>query len=413
MGVCVKRGVIACLLVVALGPAAVACRAQDRQAEPPKPVFPQLFPHPTGRNGYEEIVMAADLAVAAASRKDLWMPGVTLSEMRAAMKDPDNVRAIALLGAGLKKPIQSPRTTLTYSTTLPDLAGMRALGRLLARDMHVRFADGRNIEAIADLRDGLSLATVLHGETLIGSLVAIAIDAIVVTEFARHLDYLSARDCDRALDVIKAWRRLPDPTTLALESERRLILANLQAMKSDPRPLRELLSASLESEDPNGPDAQARATLRALLQDPAGLSRTLDQVAIRTNGYFARAYAEIRKPAWERQPISVVEDQTPAGKIAGMLLPALTMAADKFVSADARVRLLGVHIVLRRFLWEFGKLPASLDELAVGSLAVDPYSGKPILYKRLTDRTYELSSIGSEGPEGRKAITLPPVPMTP
>src|SRR5437016_4931536 len=69
-----------------------------------RPLFPQIFPNPTGMNGFEEIVQAGELAQK--SKPDAVIgSGVTLAEKRRVVNERHNRQALALLRAGLAKPL--------------------------------------------------------------------------------------------------------------------------------------------------------------------------------------------------------------------------------------------------------------------------------------------------------------------
>ena len=197
----------------------------------PEAVFPKLFPQPTGDNGYEEIVQAGDLVRASTLAQAATNTGATLRQRRDALADPEVARALSLLRRGLAKPIRSPRATVTAGTPFPDLAPLRGLARLLAVYQYVALADGRTADAIGALRDGLRLAQTVKGEVLIGGLVGVAVETIVLTRLARHLDQMTARDCDRLVALSREYLAAPDAAINALESERRFQLAAIESIR--------------------------------------------------------------------------------------------------------------------------------------------------------------------------------------
>src|SRR5262245_50012062 len=86
-------------------------------AEPPKPIFGQLFERPTGQNGYEELVLAVDALRSSrlflAAEQVMGSGQEVLALDRRLFQDPPVVRALALLQRGLNKPIGSPHGQLT------------------------------------------------------------------------------------------------------------------------------------------------------------------------------------------------------------------------------------------------------------------------------------------------------------
>src|SRR5579871_6835274 len=134
---------IAGLLLFLIGASAALPAYAQAPTPPQPPLLQRLFPQPTGLNGYEDFVMAADL-IRDNKAFDEATDGnnTTLAVRRRALADPACARALALLREGLKKPIASPRTQMDETTVLPELTWFRALGRLLMVEQYVLLADG-------------------------------------------------------------------------------------------------------------------------------------------------------------------------------------------------------------------------------------------------------------------------------
>ena len=63
---------------------------------------------------------------------------------------------------------------------------------------------------------------------------------------------------------------------------------------------------------------------------------------------------------------------------------------------EARLRLLAIHAAILRYRWERDQVPASLADLNLGDLAIDPFTGQPLTYEPL-GRKYRLASAGDKG----------------
>lgn len=383
------RHLTLCLALLSV-PAVHALAASAPQGE--ASVFPKLFPRPTGANGYEEIVMAADLAAAAEARMVLMGPDVTLTDLRAALRDPERIRAIELLRAGLRKPISSPARPQSPDALQPELPHLRSLARLLAANIRAAFADGRNADALGYLSTGLRLAAALHGETLIASLVGVAVHSIVLRTYARYLTQLSANDCDRLLEVVRSMRRLPDPARLALEAERRHVASRISSLRRDASALREYLGQS-----------EGAAQLPEL-PDQRALDAFVSQVLTEINFAFSQRIAESARPRWQRKAsLSEEGGRTVGSAFVAVLLEPLAAAMTRFDWARTELQLLGVHAAIRRYAWEHQRLPSSLEELRLGEMTVDPFTGKPLVYRVTGQPTYEVYSAGTEGTaDGRR-----------
>jgi len=387
----------ASLRVLLAAPLLLASPAPAQDVPAWQPSFPRLFPSPTGPNGYEDLVMAADLAHVV-ERNHLPEQGETLSDVRRAVASPEWRRARALLTSGLTKPVRSPRQRVSFSTEFPELAGMRSVARVLAREIRVRFADGRVAEAIASLRDGLRMATLIQGETLIGGLVGVACSAIVLKEFRSHIGQLAVQDCERTLSVVREWLRLPDGEVPAVLAERDTMIRQLLDARADPAEAGKVARAFLGDEElERDPDEQPEL-VRRLLSDPVARAAALDEAVRKLEAHYARVLEGLRKPFWQRRPVELEPDGSLSGKLCETLVPVLSKVGEKYAFLRADVQHLGVEAAIRRFVWERDRAPGSLGDLDLGEMAISPVTGEPFAYQRTGERTYELPLPRPAGP---------------
>jgi hypothetical protein len=399
---CRWRWILFALLVCRL-----PCLGQDEAPTPPTstpppplpPAFGQLFPEPSGHNGYEEIVLAGDLARASQTIGPAMKATATLAQKRRALADPGNARALALLRQGLAKPIHSPWQT-DLSTPRPDFALIRQLARLLSIQQYVLLADGRTGQALDCLRDGLRLGYVVKSDAIIGALVGVAVDAIVLRQMARHLEQLGARDCDRLVALTREYLSSPDPTLAALEMERQAALSTL-SREWFPVTGQPVTGQPVTGQEGGGnaPPPEVRALeneLRAVLgADPAAAEALRARVEQRVNAAYDRQIAALRLPYWKRaEEPPWPADGSLAERLTWVVLPPLSQASTKFTHVRAQVQLLGVQAAIRRYRWEHDRPPDSLAELGLGSLLLDPFTGQPLRYERTGASTYDVYSAG-------------------
>ena len=382
------------------------CSAQD---QPPKTNFSIVITRPTGNNGYEELVMATDVlrtskeANTASGSSDL-----TLRQKRDILAIPVVQRALDLITAGLNKPVSSPREQMDENTVFPELAGFRQLSRILMMKLYVELADGRVSSAIDTLRTGLSLGYAIQFDTLIGGLVGIAIDGIMLKRSAMAVDQASVKDCNALISLARQWMALPDPAIKIFEAEKFFETGILKKHKNN---VNQLASALLDA--PGTPD---NADLKGqLLADPQGTAAAVDSAVLKVEEHFDYLISELKKPMWQRKIGEIKHDNSLGGKLAELITPVTSRVNDRFAQDQAMVQLLGVHAAIRKYRWENDKLPNSLEEMKLGDLAVDPFNGKLLSYKRIDDRTFELYSIGpverdDAGMEtgSRKRVSLQP-----
>ncbi|HEU4754297.1 MAG TPA: hypothetical protein VFU47_14400, partial [Armatimonadota bacterium] len=318
---------------------------------------------------------------------------------------------------GLAKPIYSPREELGFTTLLPELSGFRRLGRVLAMQQYVALADGRTSEAIGLARVGMRLGQVVQTDTLISGLVGVAISAICIHPLAGHLDQLSARDCEQLYQVCLEWLRMPDPYLHAIEAERSGMRQSLaEVRKKGPEFF--IQSLGFDQLDPKDPKApayqQAIAEVRRMEQTPQQLDAFLGDVAAQLDRHYERLIAEARKPVWQRENVEFQQDASLAGRCAEFLVPAMTHVSNVYTREQAKVRLLACHAAIRRYRWEHDRLPASLEELSLAELAVDPFTGSMVRYEPRGTR-YRLVSAGpvasadnAEAVDGRAPVSVVP-----
>ncbi len=362
-------------------------------------VFEQLFPNPTGQNGIEDIVRACDILKNSAAYRSTEGAGndfntLTLSEKRQFLADPGVQSAFNLFHAGLKKQVRSPHEKLDDETLLPEVALYRMLARAVTVQIYVDFADGKVTQAITDFADLLRFSYIIHTDTLINGLVAIAIDAIALKIVTERLDQLSARDCERLIAIVNDWLKSPDPGIAILSRERIMTMSLLDKYRGQPAKLVNLL-------DPGKPGSPSRAKYEDLSAKLTNASASavgplFDEVGRRVNAYYDQVDARLQKPIWERTDIQEpADDGSIVSQLLSSVLPTISRVMDRYGMEQAKVQLLGVHAAIRRYRWENNRLPTTLEELKLGRMGVDPFSGKPFAYKRTDDMTYDLYSIGA------------------
>ncbi len=364
--------------------------AQDDSNPPrPKNSFEQLNIQPTGKNGYEEFILAGEMLRGNNDLNEAQYSETTLAAKRKALSDPTVVRALAVFRVGLSKPIHSVYTHIDHDTTFPQLALFRNLARTLMLEEYVHLADGRVSAAIDDLEDTLRLGRLIQTEALISGLVGIAIDAIAVKPFGDHLGQLSAKDCDRLVALVREWLRMPSAAAAIIANEKQFTLNTLDRLSRDPNSV-----AGMVAESTAPSDTLSAEILAVNLKDPSALKGILAQAADVVRSHYDQALANLDLPPWEQKELPPPNKASLAGRIVEMLLPFLPRVNDRYTSERTMLQLLGVHAAIRRYQWEHDALPNSLAELKLGPMAIDLFTGKLLDYKRTGERTYELGSVG-------------------
>jgi hypothetical protein len=359
---------------------------------PPGTILKKVVPKPTGENGYEELILAGELARHSDLLQKATTENATLTMKRQVLNEAGIQRALSLLRVGLSKQSFSPRTQVDDETALPEFALFRHLARLLAIEQYVLLADGNVSRAIDSLRDGLLLGYRAQTDTLISGLVGVAIDAIVMTRFVRHLEQCSVRDCQRLILLTGEWLDAPSPLLAVIESERASVQRILEKYRANPKGLFTLMQGNVEPD----PDKELTPLQKYLENEPPDIGPLVDEAKT----ILARTYEEIlpnlRRPAWERKPITMPNEKTLAGELANSLMTNPSLVAYKYEQERANIRLLGVHAAIRRYRWEHDRPPDTLKELRLDKkFTTDPFTGETLNYQRTGD-TYELYSTGAE-----------------
>jgi len=399
------------LPILAASLSLVPLLAHPAPAEPLSPLFHQVVPQPTGKNGYELLVLAADAYRASPLYEKAQEPGTTLDFKRRVLADRQVVRALKLLHDGLELPVASPRESISLDTALPELAAFRGLARLLSLQQYVFLADGRIADALANARLGLRYSQAVQTDTLISGLVGLAIGSICIDPLARHLDQLSAGDCVTLYQICQEWLALPDPQLRVIARDRTATRNSVEDVKREIKQHGATAAAQQLGQIEGWEGLQV--ALKGLEAQPAALDDLFAGVQNRMEDQFARVLKEMERPLWERKPVSMDESDL-AGKLAGAMTPAYDKVDAGYTRAAARIRLLACHCAVHRYRWEYDHLPASLGVLGLGNLAVDPFTGQPLQYV-VRGARYSLSSAGSpaaaddpQAVNGRLPVSITP-----
>jgi hypothetical protein len=108
--------------------------------------------------------------------------------------------------------------------------------------------------------------------------------------------------------------------------------------------------------------------------------------------YYDQLFAELEKPPWERRPVPT----NPKRMINQILFPVFDGATAREQSSTAILRLLACYAAVKRYRQQRGAYPPSLEALRpqLGELIIDPFTGKPFVYRTDPKRGFQLYSVG-------------------
>lgn len=400
------------------------------QSERRQPLFPKLFPKPTGQNGMEDYVIAADRAAVSlygqwsnweANRLQIRRGFDVGPETRAEMlksrfgdpakADPIAARRMVLDGfgdirdrvrQGNLKPVLSLRSQVDDIALFPVLAQFKNLTRFLTLEAYVAFADGNSASGTDALIEALRMANRLPQDDNISRLVTIAMTAIVNAEFERHLDQLSAKDIGRVqatLQSIPDWEAgLLNAQVGQLDKYHALI----QKAHEYPKDRGELASSL-------GLDEKADKLFANL--NPAGWAafvatvqelftmRMQEGKAI-LQGPESKWFAEFKAQGWGKME---GEFQAPKdlSEAAEQFVDILVNLTPLWAQSEARyrtqLRLLRLHMRVLAYKWAEMRLPDRLGQAAPAKETEDTFAGGEFQYFPDPYGHYQLFSKGFHG----------------
>lgn len=336
-----------------------------------QPKIPPLPPLPNP-NAFNDYVAAGQMLKANGGTKAMYITnakGMSVTSLpgeQAVVRK--NQAVLARMRQGFGKACRVP-TTRSFNDLFPYLAEARDLARLLSAEADVKAARGDYAGAFDAGLDTIQMGQDLaRGGTLIHGLVTIAMEAIAHAAILKHVDKLSAADCDRLATRLESVLKTQVTFPQILQEESYFSLTSLSKLKGN-----EAASLINPNEGLGGEETPRWQKTVGGVYWHYMRDRTLHEL----EDYYGALQAEMQKPYAERKPVP-----EPKSPIAAMIAPVFSQANTKFDETDMRNRLLVILLKVRSYRLKQGQLPASLN--VVGSdpaVTTDPFSAKPFVYK--------------------------------
>ena len=343
---------------------------RNRQTPATPPVFPKVFPRPTGRNGWEGVVLAADrLAGTAWDAFEALPPDqIDRDKVRRLMATAP-LREIlddVMVAAGM--PFATPRPTMDFRTELPDLASFRKVARFLAAAMFDAAVAGRGRTVVGIADAGIRIARAVRGEAMIGTLVAVAAETLLLRRIAQLAPLLSEAELATLGEALLGLARAPLAWRDGLEREHRIQLV----LFTDAQ--RTATRRTLEESD----DPQTRA-LAGLFGEGADADAARALATDRLRRMLERGTAILEDPTRYRLETPRPADD-PAGRLVDALVPPTDTVLARVLALVTEERLLGLYLLAwsarrRRLTW-----PGSLADIARPADLRQPVTGTPVDY---------------------------------
>ena len=331
------------------------------------------------------------------------------------------------------------------ATLLPELQQCRAYGRLLTAKAHLEIAEGRYDEAVRTLQTGYALGRhVAQSPTLVSALVGVTIAGMMSHEVQQLIQQPDAPNLYWALST------LPRPLVdfrLGGEAESNLLylqfprLRDLDKKNLSPEEWRKLLNEVMEdirtiwdtSVDPHM--LPAVTTLLALRGYPLAKRTLIEQgrtaaeveampVAQVVLLYTVQLYEELSDDQfkWFFLPAAEAGDGLQRAEqrmsraftakreiipLASILLPASASAKKAETRLEWKLAMLRIFEAMRLYAAAHdGQWPDHLSDITNVPVPVNPYDGKPFVYRREGDKAILNSETGPRGMPWRYEIKL-------
>jgi hypothetical protein len=284
-----------------------------------------------------------------------------------------------------------------FAVMLPDLGTTRSLARICAARMTIAREHNDRDSFIAAFEQGLALARIVrHQPFIIDGMVANAVESLM---FNQLVDALQAPIPPEWLDGVAAAmarQRTDVPITFQLEGERISSTDSIAWVFSNPSRARfGRFSPAL---------AQQFGSFG--VSTPTSIARlgSFEENARVYTGIIEAEKLKAASDPWNRPSPSTT--YTPGSLLLiDLLVPSFGRLVGSADQLEAQRRGIITLVALERFRAHRGHVPASLSELIpefLDKLPLDPWSGKPFIYKPLAapdehGRTYLLYSVGADG----------------
>jgi len=357
----------------------------------------QVIPDPTGANGYEEYLQAADI-VDTRQFKDFkrWEASLTskpgtesapsgLSEKSSALTRKTYEantfgKALSLVVEGNTKP-----TSRGTKAVMVEFSPFNDLVKLGIDASYVAYAKGDWKAGTNELLALLVFANNVTRELAMGYVAGSSMTQRTLTALDEHRSQWTVSDCDRIVKAVDELLAAPPSIIAAFKSERSFQLGNVDAaIDPDKKIPREVLDEKLE--------AQIVIRMKSLTVADRDKVKTI--VRNKIGVAFAAYLSRLQKPEGDwldnkrlaptdpnaKIPLATLEDLADA-----FLLDDLLPDNDTVIPAVAnrnRLRQMRLNALIQKFRWQNGRFPTQLSEAASKEAGLDPLTGEPFQYER-------------------------------
>ena len=361
----------------------------------------QLFPNPTGNNGWEVICDVADKLTGDLLKFDelTWANKANISSVSRYFTDNRARNVVRLLLDTERMPFVSPRTSVNLETLFPDLSAFRKVIRFVSIAMFHAAGTGRSRDCARLVNVGMRIAIAPAPDVLIGTLVSIACQSIILRQVVSLAPLIDADDLDAIAKVLNQGVASRAVYGAAFQSEYRFFISTVGKLETSNLDL-----ASPDDDDKRLYDELAgnKARFDAAKSDALDYARAELADVLRCIENPMRYDAKVREPQNQDSRL-----------ITNILLPVSMPSLGRVLALLTEVRMTGLYCSAWAYRKRTLSWPARLDEAASRDLCKEVVSDKALVLEKSPG--FDAIRIRSEGipaadGQQRQMITVPATP---
>jgi hypothetical protein len=360
----------------------------------------EIVPDPTGNNGYEEYLAAADIVrtpdFARAEDGTAWVQDGESGDAKAylkAAKDETSsfAQAVTLVRQGNTKGVTDPRPA--WVAFYPEARPLKLVARLMTREADVEFGDGKVDLGVQTLLDGLQFSWNMRVGPLPMDYAGKSCEAVVLSDACEHLAEINADQAARLLKAVQVRLSAPRPILETITKSGEEGDAYIQNFLAHP----DQVSGDADGDGDRKTDSRI-LKIQGLSQDE---KRDLYSLCIdKLNTELKLRLTVLRKAdsQWGLTAKSSPAATDGMERLAAFVVEHYPALQRDVLAAEARheiqLRLFALGLQIAQFKSKEGRLPTSLEEVKAGPDALDPTTGKQFVYAVDANGNYTLVSEG-------------------
>ena len=361
----------------------------------------QLFPIPTGHNGWEVVCDVADKLTGDLLKfEELTRANkANISSVSRYFADSSARNVVRLLLDTERMPFVSPRTSVNLETLFPDLAAFRQVVRFISVAMFHAAGTGRSRECARLVNVGMRIAIAPAPDVLIGTLVSIACQSIILRQIVSLAPLIDADDLDAIAKVLHQGVTSRAGYAAAFQSEYRFFISTVGNLETS-------------NLDLAGPDEDAKRLYDELARNKARFEAAKSDALDYARAQLADILRIVEDPM--RYDAKIREPQNQDSRlITNILLPVSMPSLGRVLALLTEVRMTGLYCSAWAYRKRTLTWPARLDEFAPRDLVKEIVSDQALILEQspgFDGIRIRSSGIPASDGQERQTITVPATP---